>query len=115
MPFTSLSFVLDLPLLTFSIESFDRIKTHCSVKEFTAEEGQAYLPKWMMTQLNLNPGDDVTVRMVNLPEGASAKFKINKQNDLQYYNPVVKCCLKLLHADWSVIQTLTVFGSWDMP
>lgn len=38
------------------------IPQYCGVLEFSAPEGQAYLPFWMMRNLQLNEGNDVTVK-----------------------------------------------------
>jgi len=42
------------------------IHTHCTVAEFTAEEGKCYLPEHMFDQLALEEGQKVNIKMVKL-------------------------------------------------
>ena len=80
----------ELPaLLNFRIEGPTGKSTHCSVKEFTSEPDLAYLPAWMMRQLELKRNDKVNVRLVNLPVGTTATFRINKKDEFLPNDPVV--------------------------
>ncbi|KAL7712028.1 Ubiquitin fusion degradation protein [Entamoeba marina] len=49
--------------------------THCGVLEFTANEGQCNLPRWMMNRLNLEEGDYVNVNTLALPKASFIRFK----------------------------------------
>lgn len=49
--------------------------THCGVMEFTAEEGCAYVPHWMMENLLLSPGDFILFSNVSLPKGTFVQFQ----------------------------------------
>eukprot|EP00924_Labyrinthula_sp_SR-Ha-C_P005103 snap_masked-scaffold_1-processed-gene-21.20-mRNA-1 protein AED:0.02 eAED:0.03 QI:0/-1/0/1/-1/1/1/0/325 len=60
------------------------VSTHCGVLEFTAAEGKAYLPYWVIQNLQLSPQnpDDpngsfgiITVKNVTLPLASFVKFK----------------------------------------
>lgn len=44
-------------------------KTYCGVLEFSAEEGNCYLPLWMMNNLFLEEGSEIILRNVNLGKG----------------------------------------------
>ena len=63
------------------------LQTHCGVQEFTAEEGTAYFPYWMMRQLNLNEGSIVVVRQVDLLPGSFAKIQPHSKDFLDISNP----------------------------
>lgn len=88
-----------MPPMQFSIESNETgKKTHCSVQEFTSIEGSAYLPNWMMRQLQLRKDDQVTVKMTSLVNGTKAKFKINTSFGSFQNDPVVSEELTLVHS-----------------
>lgn len=61
--------------------------THGGVLEFIAEEGRAYLPRWMMQSLFLNEGDLITVKNVNLPLGKFVKIQPQSVDFLDIYDP----------------------------
>lgn len=76
--------------MQFSIESNKTgKKTHCSVQEFTSIEGSAFLPNWIMRQLQLVRDDEVTIKMTSLVNGTRAKFKINTTFSSFQNDPVV--------------------------
>jgi len=62
-------------------------QTHCGVQEFTAEEGTAYFPYWMMRHLNLSEGSLVVVRQVDLLPGTFAKIQPHSKDFLDISNP----------------------------
>ena len=64
-------------------------QTHCGVQEFTAEEGTAYFPYWMMKQLALSEGSIVVVRQVDLLPGTFAKIQPHSKDFLDIANPRV--------------------------
>lgn len=43
------------------------LHSHCGVLEFVAEEGRAYIPQWIMNTLQLDVGDMIQVKYVQLP------------------------------------------------
>ena len=49
--------------------------THCGVLEFTADEGEVLFPEWMMDNLGVEYGDEITLRNVTLPIGSYVKFQ----------------------------------------
>ena len=52
-----------------------RRRTHCGVLEFTAPEGNCYVPFWMMQNLMLEEGGVLSVKNVSLPKATYVKFK----------------------------------------
>lgn len=62
-------------------------KTHCGVLEFTAEEGCAYIPFWMMQNLLLEEGSLVSVRNVSLPKANMIKLQPQSTDFLDISNP----------------------------
>lgn len=50
-------------------------KSHCSVLEFTAQEGNIYIPHWMMENLCLQPGQMVQLRNVVMKKGTYVKLR----------------------------------------
>jgi hypothetical protein len=79
-----------MPLIHFTLENNKNgKKTHCSVKEFTAVEGLAYLPNWMMKQLELESEDEITIKLTTLVDGSKATLRINKQDQFLPNDPVV--------------------------
>ena len=63
------------------------LQTNCGVQEFTAEEGTAYFPYWMMRQLNLSEGSLVVVRQVDLLPGSFCKIQPHSKDFLDISNP----------------------------
>eukprot|EP00470_Lotharella_oceanica_P015617 CAMPEP_0170196268 /NCGR_PEP_ID=MMETSP0040_2-20121228/63475_1 /TAXON_ID=641309 /ORGANISM="Lotharella oceanica, Strain CCMP622" /LENGTH=296 /DNA_ID=CAMNT_0010445637 /DNA_START=29 /DNA_END=919 /DNA_ORIENTATION=- len=64
-------------------------KTHCGVMEFTAPEGVAYFPFWMMSGLCLQNGDIVDIKSVTLAKGNYVKFQPHKTKFTTLSNPRV--------------------------
>lgn len=61
--------------------------THCGVSEFTAEEGRAYLPHWMMEGMLLEEGNFVEAHNVMLPKGSFVKFRPHTTDFIRLSNP----------------------------
>ncbi|PWA94913.1 ubiquitin fusion degradation protein UFD1 [Artemisia annua] len=64
--------------MTFRIAKSNDTSTlhyHCGVAEFTADDGFAFLPTWMMKKLNIREGDLVNVKNTSLPEGNYIKVQ----------------------------------------
>lgn len=61
--------------------------THGGVLEFTAEEGKAYLPSWMMRTLLLREGDTASFQSVTLPPATYAKFEPQNVDFLEISDP----------------------------
>lgn len=50
-------------------------RTFCGVSEFTAVEGTALLPTWMIRNLEIKDGDTVQIRRVQLPKGTFLRLQ----------------------------------------
>uniref|UniRef100_A0A1I7TX91 Ubiquitin fusion degradation protein 1 homolog n=1 Tax=Caenorhabditis tropicalis TaxID=1561998 RepID=A0A1I7TX91_9PELO len=61
--------------------------TNCGVLEFSAPEGQAILPHWMMQQLLLTDGDTIRVESATVPKATFAKLKPMSLDFLNISNP----------------------------
>ncbi|KAJ2866599.1 hypothetical protein GGH94_001406 [Coemansia aciculifera] len=48
---------------------------HCSVREFSHEEGHAGIPEWLMNEMELAEGDSVSLELVRLQKGTHAQLK----------------------------------------
>lgn len=70
---TLISMEVQYPL-TFEIIT-NQTKTHCGVLEFTAEEGNCFIPSWIMKNLYINHGDSIYIRNVALQKATFIKFK----------------------------------------
>jgi len=62
-------------------------RTHCGVLEFTAPEGNCYVPFWMMQNLMLEEGGLLSVKNVSLPKATFVKFKPQSTDFLDISNP----------------------------
>jgi len=61
--------------------------THCGVMEFSAPEGCAYLPLWMMTLLQLNEEDHFFIKSVELKKGELVTFQPHFTKFTELSNP----------------------------
>ena len=77
---------VDYPML-FRLTGNHGRTTHCGVLEFTAEEGCAYIPFWMMQNLLLEEGSLLTVRNVSLPKANMIKLQPQSTDFLEISNP----------------------------
>lgn len=68
-------FKLTNPVLSMS--------THAGVLEFTAPEGQCYVPSWIMSQLCLENGQVIQVNYTTLPKASFAKFQPQSANFIE--------------------------------
>ena len=74
----------------FKILNIDlNMYTHCGVKEFTAEEGNCYLPLNMFDKLCLTEGQKVNVRALTLKAGTFIKLQPHKTEFTEITNPKV--------------------------
>jgi len=62
-------------------------RTHCGVLEFTAPEGNCYVPFWMMQNLMLEEGGLLSVKSASLPKATFVKFKPQSSDFLDISNP----------------------------
>lgn len=84
---TLTSLRIDYPMLFEVQNPENRLKTHCGVLEFVAEEGVCYLPFWMMNLLNLEEGSIVTISNTRLPLGTFTKLQPHTSDFHSVYNP----------------------------
>lgn len=70
--------------------------THCGVLEFVADEGNVYLPHWMMANLVLEEGTLLQIESVSLPVATFSKFQPLSEDFLDITNPkaVLENCLR---------------------
>jgi ubiquitin fusion degradation protein 1 len=62
------------------------LKTHVGVVEFTADEGKAHAPYWVMQQLGLAEGAFVSVRNLQLPTARFVKIRPQTSDFLRLSN-----------------------------
>lgn len=75
--------------------------THCGVLEFTAEEGNVYIPYWMMQLLFLEEGDFIHVRNVTLPRATYVKLQPHETAFIDIANP--KAVLEIAFRNFSCL------------
>lgn len=75
--------------------------THCGVLEFTAEEGNVYIPYWMMQILFLEEGDFIHVRNVTLPHATYVKLQPHETAFIDIANP--KAVLEIAFRNFSCL------------
>lgn len=61
--------------------------THCGVKEFTAEEGRATLPYWMMSLLGCEEGGMIAVESAKPPQGSFVKLRPQQKKFTELHDP----------------------------
>lgn len=64
-------------------------RTHSGVMEFSAEEGQCYVPYWMMQNLLIESGGLLEVTNVSLRKGTYVKLQPHSVKFTQLHNPRV--------------------------
>nr|UXY87209.1 ubiquitin fusion degradation protein [Cryptomonas sp.] len=62
-------------------------KTHCGVLEFTSDEGCAYLPYWMMRNLDILEGEKLYFGYADLEKGNYIKIQPQTSDFLEISNP----------------------------
>nr|KYP68228.1 Ubiquitin fusion degradation protein 1 isogeny [Cajanus cajan] len=61
--------------------------TNCGVQEFTADEGNIYMPEWMMENMRLEVGNYVSLRSTSLPSGTYVKLQPHTKDFLDLSDP----------------------------
>jgi len=79
-------------------------RTYCGVLEFTAEEGSAIVPRWMMKNLGISPEEDVEIeiRRVNLPDATFVRLQPHNVDFLYLDNH--KAMLEWVLKSYSVLS-----------
>ncbi|XAR72763.1 hypothetical protein NMG60_11019513 [Bertholletia excelsa] len=93
----------DYPMLFELHNAATTCVSHCSVLEFTAEEGMIYMPYWMMENLLLQEGDNVQVKNVTLPKGTYVRLQPHAKDFLDISNP--KPILETMLRNFSCLTT----------
>lgn len=62
-------------------------KSHCGVLEFTAPEGRAYVPQWLLATLNSETGSLVQITNLSLPLGEFIKIEPQSVDFLEISDP----------------------------
>lgn len=78
---------IDYPML-FNLENEAVARhTHCGVLEFSAPEGNCYMPYWMMQNLFLKEGSILRVQNATLPKATFVKIRPQSSEFLNISNP----------------------------
>eukprot|EP01084_Bolivina_argentea_P090165 162515_1 len=80
-------------------------KTHCSVIEFTAEEGTAYLPLQIMDNLGLDyhGNDTIELTTVHLPKGQLVQVQPHKTEEILSLSSIPKHILEKQLTNYSCL------------
>ena len=65
------------------------MSTHCGVMEFSAKEGTAYVPYWLMQNLLLEANNVIEVENVSLPKGTFVTLQPHSKAFIELSNPRV--------------------------
>ncbi|TKX25963.1 ubiquitin fusion degradation protein UFD1 [Elsinoe australis] len=95
------------PMLFELINGAKGKKTHSGVLEFIAEEGRCYLPHWLMTVLDLEPGDLLQVKSTDLPPGSYIKLQPQSTSFLDISDP--KAVLETAFRNFSCLTQNDIF------
>ncbi|KAG8622999.1 hypothetical protein KVT40_007975 [Elsinoe batatas] len=82
-------------------------RTHSGVLEFIAEEGRCYLPHWLMTVLELEPGDLLQVKSTDLLPGSYIKLQPQSTSFLDISDP--KAVLETAFRNFSCLTQDDIF------
>jgi hypothetical protein len=83
--------------ITFEIRNVKtRNVIYGGVKEFSAEEGAVHLPQWMQKSLQLELGDQVALRLKELPKGTWARLRpiSNDYKEIMDYRAALESFLR---------------------
>lgn len=78
---------IEYPMLFELIPHNGGKKLHCGVLEFVADEGQCFVPFWMMENMQLEEGDLLTIRNASLEKGTYVKFRPQSKSFVELANP----------------------------
>lgn len=95
------------PMLFEISNGSQQLSTHAGVLEFTAEEGRAYLPHWLMQTLHLEPGDLLQTKSTDLPLGSFIRLQPQNTNFLEISDP--KAVLETAFRNFSCLSVGDVF------
>merc|ERR1712159_346909 len=101
---------IEYPMLFELIPHNGGKRLHCGVLEFVADEGQMFIPFWMMENMHLEEGDLLTVRNASLDKGTYVKFRPQSKAFIELANP--KAVLERTLAKYSCLtknETIRIF------
>lgn len=98
---------ISYPMLFELASEETELKTYGGVLEFTAEEGRAYLPQWMMETLAIAPGGLLKVTNTNLELGSFVKIEPQSTDFLNISDP--KAVLENALRNYSTLTVDDVF------
>merc|ERR1711939_286647 len=101
---------IEYPMLFELIPHNGGKRLHCGVLEFVADEGQMFVPFWMMENMHLEEGDLLTVRNASLDKGTYVKFRPQSKAFIELANP--KAVLERTLAKYSCLtksETIRIF------
>jgi len=101
---------IEYPMLFELIPHNGGKRLHCGVLEFVADEGQMFIPFWMMENMQLEEGDLLTVRNASLDKGTYVKFRPQSKTFIELANP--KAVLERTLAKFSCLtknETIRIF------
>ncbi|KAI2473365.1 UFD1-domain-containing protein [Annulohypoxylon bovei var. microspora] len=75
------------PLMMQLVNGEKERQSHAGVLEFVAEEGRAYLPRWMMETLQLDVGDLIQIKTTSLELAKMVKLQPQSTNFLDISDP----------------------------
>ena len=78
---------ISYPMLFHLTNNRENKSTNCGVLEFIAEEGRCYIPKWMMSTLQLEEGGVLNIKSCNLELGKFVKIQPQSTNFLEITDP----------------------------
>ncbi|CAM9437065.1 unnamed protein product [Chrysoparadoxa australica] len=78
---------VEYPMLFEISNAKEGKRTHCGVLEFSAPEGECYVPFWMMQNLLLEAGDLLSIKNVSLPKATFTKMQPQSVDFLEISNP----------------------------
>lgn len=79
---------IEYPMMFSVTTTLDEQKTHCGVLEFSAPEGMAILPSWMMERLQISPSNSLaTFKNISLPAGSFIRLQAQSLSFLEITDP----------------------------
>jgi len=81
---------IQFPIMFQITNEHTKKSSHCSVLEFTAPEGNVYLPVWIFDNLQMDPHSTqnlVSLRNVSLPKGTFVKLQPHTSDFTELSNP----------------------------
>lgn len=81
------SYEVEGPIMFELSNNSQKRRSHCGVMDFTADEGCAYLPNWMMQNIGIKEGERVNFKYASLEKGNYVKLQPQTDDFLKISNP----------------------------